>query len=285
MKEYFSTGYKNAKKDWRINLIKFVLLLFGIYFMALGIAIYIPTEIGASQVDFTTFVLVGLKTGTTERLDNFTKVYSDMLIYFYLVLTFISTCMGLVNTIRAHKKTMEPKVWIGFVFTLITNIAITFILPKVVYLNSMYVTYDGVKDMIMVNGVVSTGVASWIFAGAFIVFCLGVTCWVKSGWATGPYNTVCDELLKMTRLTFPMARLICDAAMVVPGLILLWVIPNGDKTGFLFTNLSIGTLVFVFATGPLCGAMKKLLDKIIDYDMLKRGNEKVVVVDNEQKAS
>nr|WP_243729736.1 hypothetical protein [Mycoplasma capricolum] len=60
MKEYFCNLKTNISKNKKQYLIRLFCLLVGLYIFSLSIALYVPTAVGASHVDFTNFSILTL---------------------------------------------------------------------------------------------------------------------------------------------------------------------------------------------------------------------------------
>ncbi|AHI52387.1 SPE_1075/MLC_0560 family membrane protein [Spiroplasma culicicola] len=275
MKSWFKeqTGY--IKKDWRVLLVKASLLIAGMFIMALGIRLYIPTGIGKSQVDFTIFTLIGLKLGNGDVTSAAAyDSYSGMLLYFYLVIALISASMSLVNSIKKYREAKDKGIWVNFSFKIMADIFVSLMLPLIVLMFQKIINEDSIVNLIKSDSTstdVNPGKASWFFALAFLIYALGIALWVKSGWILGPYNSICQEFITLTKIQYGTGRIIMDLLMAAPGLILFWIIPSGDVStmDFLFTNFSIATMVFLFCTGPLVAQIIKILNKAVDYEKLK----------------
>lgn len=293
MKEWFDERFMYAKVNFRVLIIKTALLIAGMMVMALGIALYIPTGLGKSQVDFTVFTFIYVFRGkfvddnSAMQANGAGMPYSTMLTWFYVMTLLVSGIMGLVATLNNYKKNKVKAVWIGLATIVATDLAITFIFPYMVNffsvssgsggvfgiqakLTSWFATFDSA------NGESSSaGIRSWMFVLAFIVFCLGIALWVKSTWAPGPYNSICTQFMALTKLNYTISRIVCDLIIVAPALVAIWIVP-GESATYFFKNFAIATIAFVFVAGPFVSLMLKGMDKVIDYKKLTKDHNQNV---------
>ncbi|AOG60005.1 hypothetical protein SHELI_v1c00500 [Spiroplasma helicoides] len=264
------------KTNYRVVILKLFLLISGMFLMALGIRLYIPTQIGASQVDFSIYTMIGLKSGTTGIFENNNQVleqyYANFLTYFYIGLTFIAAIFSTISTIKEFKSTKDKTIWINYTFKILFDVIITFLLPQIVNLFNDLISSNSILNLLRddFSGQNSPGKAAWFFLLAYIIYIVGICLWVKSTWALGPYNSICSEFVRLTKIKYGASRFICDILMILPGVLFFGLITNGDKLSFFFTNFSIATMVFLFLTGPICNTLIKRLDKVLDYNKLTK---------------
>ncbi|WP_425379630.1 SPE_1075/MLC_0560 family membrane protein [Spiroplasma endosymbiont of Stenodema calcarata] len=271
MKKLFTKIKWQWQHLWHIFLLQGFLVFIGIYLTSLGIAIYAPTSTGASQIDFTVFALLALMYGNygNGHLHDtvLTAHYAVVLWLYYLVLILFTIIFMLITNIKAYQKTKDREIWVKFGIMIIGDLFLAWLLPLLIHFNWKYIiSADAIQQWAESSG----GIAAWLFLGGFSLYCIGIAIWIFSKTLYGPYNDICEAFIKLTKLKYPVARILLDVMMVIPGFIFWLFLPlNNDKWNFLFTNFSFGTVAFVFISGPYVNVVKKVLAKFIKIDLWK----------------
>lgn len=287
MLTYLKKSFKYGKVNWRILLIKGTLLFFGLFIMALGISLYLPTGIGLSDVDFTVYTFIYVWRGEIMPSTDIGPYYSTVLMFFFISVSLLTLIFGSISAGIQYKKWKDKRAWNSVIIFLITDIIIIFTFPQIVnffllpwgeggVVGFLYILSDWFESL---SGepntpltVQNAGIRGWMFVLAFIIFCLGVSLWAKSTWAPGPYNSVCAAFMKMTNLNYQTSRILCNVIIITPGAIAIWFLSSGDRTPAqaFFDNFGIATMAFVFISGPIINFIIKYLNKWINYEKLLR---------------
>ncbi|WHQ37475.1 SPE_1075/MLC_0560 family membrane protein [Spiroplasma sp. SV19] len=271
MKKWFNKMKQQWQQLWHIFLLQGFLFFVGIYLTSLGIAIYAPTSTGASQIDFTIFALLALMYGNyaNGHLQDtvLTAHYALALWMYFLILVFFTIIFMLIVNIKAYRNTKDRQIWVKFTIMILGDLVLAWLLPLLIHFNWQYII-SAVRIQQWAES--SGGIAAWLFLGGFSLYCLGLAIWIYSKTWYGPYNHICEAFIKLTKLKYPVARILLDVMMVIPGFIFWVFLPlNNDKWNFLFTNFSFGTMAFIFISGPYVNVFKKILAKFLKIDLWK----------------
>ncbi|AGJ91107.1 SPE_1075/MLC_0560 family membrane protein [Mycoplasma putrefaciens] len=253
--------------DLKVNhkkyLIKLACLILGIYIFSLSIAVYAVTAVGASQVDFTNFAILGIfsKWDMSTGLVNLDS-YKWALFALYGSLLVLSAIFLSVSIFRKYKKNKDKKLWLELVVLIVLDLIIIFTMPFAIDGQIAMLGAIGYNDWMIKTTVYQY--RTIFFLIAYILYIVGLTFWVHSGWLISPYNSINTSFMKMTNLPFNTSRVLMDLLIFLPGLILLLVNPVAWelKGKFLLNYLNIGTIIFVFATGPILSKTLTMLNKV-----------------------
>ena len=155
MKKYFCNLKTSISQNKKQYLIRLGCLLIGLYLFSLSIALYVPTAVGASQVDFTNFSILALfkdwaKVGdkTVEGLVAATN-YKLALMSLYGFLLLVSVVFSVLSIIREYKVTKDKKLWLQLIPLIVLDVIINVGLSYVI---------DGQIEMLKVIGYLD-----WLF--------------------------------------------------------------------------------------------------------------------------
>lgn len=270
MKEYFCNLKTNISKNKKQYLIRSFCLLVGLYIFSLSIALYVPTAVGASHVDFTNFSILTLfkdwAKGTDQKeipgLVSPTN-YKLALMSLYGFLLVVSVIFLTVSIIKEYKVTKNKKLWLQLipliVFDVLINVGLSYVidgqilmLDKIGYLNWMF------------NSSTAYQFRTIFFLIAFILYIVGLTFWIHSGWLLGSYNSINTNFMRLTKLPFNVSRVLMDVLIIIPGVIMFLVNPiSWDiKVKFLLNYVNIGTIGFLFLAGSLLAKSLGFINKI-----------------------
>ncbi|ADR24237.1 putative membrane protein [Mycoplasma leachii PG50] len=269
MKKYFCNLKTSISQNKKQYLIRLGCLLIGLYLFSLSIALYVPTAVGASQVDFTNFSILALfkdwakvNEKTVEGLVAATN-YKLALMSLYGFLLLVSVVFLVLSIIREYKITKDKKLWLQLIPLIVLDVIINVGLSYVI---------DGQIEMLKVIGYLdwlfnqSTAYQfrTIFFTIAFVLYIVGLTFWIHSGWLLGSYNSINTNFMRLTKLPFNVSRVLMDVLIIIPGVIMLLVNPiSWDiKAKFLLNYVNIGTIGFLFLAGPMLGKTLGLLNKI-----------------------
>ncbi|WP_368487002.1 SPE_1075/MLC_0560 family membrane protein [Spiroplasma sp. DGKH1] len=285
MQLYFKREIINWKNNWRTILIRFVIYIVGVYLFGLGIALYMNTRVGASQVDITNFAFLGVLINITKTGENKGALgpdelshYSYFLMIFYVCMFGAATIMRIINVIIKYRHTKENNVIMeGIVYTVLDLIPL-FVWAYFVQLNLLFLG-GAVGDRISHMGILER---TWIFMAAFIIYCFGIAFAVYANMLFGPYNALSMELHRLTKMNYKLARVIADLCLALVGIILIlacsW---SWDlKLAFFSNYLGFGTIFMTFISGPIIGVILTYMHKFIKLDRLTKPT--VVINENNE---
>lgn len=271
MKKAFNDFYKNFKIEWKLYLVKFGFLSAGLYLFTLGIAIYAPTAVGASHMDFAIYSLIMNFWGTTSSgtLDSSVQQahYPTVLTIYFIGIMLVSVIFAIASAIIKQKKHKDKTGWIKVVVVIVTDLIITFLLPQIIAWQWLYVDMSKLD-----SDALDANARNLVFLGAWVIYVFGVAAWVYSGWLLGPYNSVADSFINLTKMKYNLARILMDILIIAPGFIIVFAAQEDwtVKSKFLLNYLNFGTVFFVIITGPVAGLIiNNICKKICDYDKLK----------------
>ncbi|AHI53629.1 transmembrane protein [Spiroplasma sabaudiense Ar-1343] len=264
MKKFASNFKQLIVIEWKILLYRFGIFVVGWYLFTLAIALYTPTMVGASQIDFTIFAFLGVfsnsKIDGAGSITNALGQYSTYLLLMYVVMMVITVIMGAINTALDFKKNKNVEKIYWYILFVIGDIISLFIIPLGVQMQFLYIT-----DAIYAN--LSEKAANylriWIFVIAFLTYCISIALMVYCSIMPGVYNSIAEESRKLTKMSYQASRVLWDFLLIVPGVLIL-IIVNWDATiklNFLINYLSFGTIFFIFLTGPIVNQILKLFNK------------------------
>ncbi|WP_339034079.1 SPE_1075/MLC_0560 family membrane protein [Spiroplasma endosymbiont of Cantharis rufa] len=277
MKNLFNENMKSFSKNWKAIIVKFILLILGILLTAFGLALYQQPSVGGSQIDWLIYNVLSIsipfvKEGKVGQgvYDN----YAISLTTLYIVLILFAICFSIKPTIDEYKKTKSKSAWFKFSWFILADIIITFIVPQIVGLFITPLSQMGIRELI-------PGARNLIFIAGFLCFVLGIAFWVKSGWLLGPFNNICEQFLRLTKMSYSKSRLIIDISILIIAFAFFPFVKGEEasKTDFLLTNFGLGTICFTFLVGPLVNQILIILDKVFDYK--KMNNKENIVVNKE----
>ncbi|AHI53372.1 SPE_1075/MLC_0560 family membrane protein [Spiroplasma culicicola] len=274
MKLYYEQMKENVKLRWRSLLVRFFLFIFGFAISTLGIAFYTTTKIGASQMDFTIYVISAMIDGydmsngsmTSEVIQGIYILIYNLILALFVILSIAFSLPKIIKDLKEKNSVSTIQMTIN----LICDIIIVFLAPL---LMQLYLKQVVAVEQIMSEST-SQNIRNLIFIGGFVMFCIGVAMWVHANMSLGPYNSYASSFQNLTGLNYAISRVLMDLLIFVPGLILFPFIPGdwNQKTQFLLTNLGIGTIAFTFLTGPFVNLIIKGLKKIFDWDKIDKIN-------------
>lgn len=256
---------EDIKNNRRKYLIRLICLILGFYLFSLSIALYAVTNVGASQVDFTNFAILGIFDKWTNKDSGLVELsqYKIALTSLYLFLMILSAIFLSVSILKKYKVEKNKKLWIELVVLIVLDLIVIFTMPYLINAQIAMFGKIGYNEW-MFNSSTQYQFRTIFFLIAYALYILGLTFWVHSGWLISPYNSINNSFMKMTKLPFNTSRVLMDILIFLPGVIILLVNPVSwsIKGQFLLNYLNIGTIMFVFATGPLLGKTLNVLNKI-----------------------
>ncbi|WP_338984029.1 SPE_1075/MLC_0560 family membrane protein [Spiroplasma endosymbiont of Othius punctulatus] len=261
--EDFKLNFKNL---WKYYLVKVAFLLLGLYLFTLGIAIYTPTSVGASHMDFSIFAIISTLHGVVGDNSNVDLGYYPNLLTLYFVGILIGALIfGLIFSVKDWKENKNKMTWINLTIIILADLIIVFGLPQMVNMQWLYIPQDAIAN---IN---NASARNWIFIGAYSIYVFGVAFWVMSGILGGPYNTICTYLMKATGWKYNVARIVADLIITFPGFI--FILANGltwsQKGDFMLTYLNFGSICFVILTGPIVGLIIPKINKVWNIEDYK----------------
>ncbi|AXK50720.1 SPE_1075/MLC_0560 family membrane protein [Spiroplasma alleghenense] len=263
MKQFINDFNKIIKTEWKILLSRFGIFVLGWFLFTLSIALYTPTSVGASQIDFTIFNFLGAFSDGGIRPNGEIDLtsYSTYLLLFYVIMMVITVIMGSINVAIDYKKNRNVQKIYWYILFVIGDIISLFIIPLGVKMQMLYI------DESMFAGYSENAVKILrfvVFISAFLIYCLSIALMVYCGIMPGVYNSIAEEFRKLTKMSYQASRILWDFLLIVPGLILLIFInwSSDLKLAFLGNYLYFGTVFFIFLTGPLVGVLLKQFNKI-----------------------
>ncbi|UWD35069.1 hypothetical protein NX779_00205 [Mycoplasma cottewii] len=96
---------EDIKNNRRKYLIRLICLILGFYLFSLSIALYAVTNVGASQVDFTNFAILGIFDKWTNKDSGLVELsqYKIALTALYLFLMILSAIFLSVSILKKYK--------------------------------------------------------------------------------------------------------------------------------------------------------------------------------------
>ncbi|WP_338972386.1 SPE_1075/MLC_0560 family membrane protein [Spiroplasma endosymbiont of Panorpa germanica] len=265
MKQFTKDFQILIKTEWKILLSRFGIFILGWFLFTLSIALYTPTSVGASQIDFTIFNFLGAfsKGGINPDGTIDLASYSSYLLIFYSIMMVITVVMGSINVTLDYKKNKNVQKIYWYILFVIGDIISLFIIPLGVQIQMLYINgsmFEGQTQNI------EKILRFIVFIAAFLIYCVAIALMVYCGIMPGVYNSIAEEFRKLTKMSYQASRIIWDFLLIVPGVILLIAISwDADlKLAFLGNYLYFGTILFIFITGPLVGFMLKKLNKVFN---------------------
>ncbi|ALD66886.1 SPE_1075/MLC_0560 family membrane protein [Spiroplasma cantharicola] len=275
MKKLWNDQLKNFSNNWKVISVKIVLLILGILLTSFGLALYQQPSVGGSQIDWLIYNVLSISIPFIEEGKVGQGVYDNYAISLttlYVVLILFAICFSIKPTIDEYKKTKSKKAWFKFSWFILADIIITFIVPQIVGLFIAPLSQMGISELI-------PGARNLIFIGGFLCFVMGIALWVKSGWLLGPFNNICEQFLRLTKMNYSNGRLIIDIAILVIAFVFFPFVrgEGATKLDFLLTNFGLGTICFTFLVGPLVNQVLNILNKLFDYKKMTSLKEEKVV--------
>ncbi|AGR42521.1 SPE_1075/MLC_0560 family membrane protein [Spiroplasma diminutum] len=271
MKYWLKNQKKLIKNNWKGILIKVILLILGVIVSSFGLALYQQPAVGGSQIDWFIYNALSLvepfsKDGSV-RGEVLNKFYPTSLTLVYIILIIFAIGFSIKPTMEEYKKLKSKIIWFSFLFVVIADIAITFIVPQIVGLFLRSLSELNIKNTDPNN----LAIRNLALIGGFLAFVIGIALWVKSGLLLGPFNNICTQFIRLTKMNYAMGRLLIDISILILGFILFPFIigeEGSNKTNFLLTNFGLGTICFTFLVGPIVNTQLNILNKFIDYEKL-----------------
>ncbi|WP_338985009.1 SPE_1075/MLC_0560 family membrane protein [Spiroplasma endosymbiont of Diplazon laetatorius] len=278
MKKWFKETSQNISQKWLSNLIKFFLFSAGVVISAFGLALYQQPAVGGSQIDWTLYNILALKipyAADGSLINDIRNIYGTALATLYIIFIIIAIGFAIKPSIDDYKNSKKKSIWVLFVWMIIADIIITFTVPLLIGEIS-----KGLEGIIKTdNGIIisSVGFRNLLFIAGFLCFVIGTALWVKTGWILGPFNNICTQFLRLTKLNYAAGRLIIDISILAVGFMFFpFIKGEGTKTDFLMTNFGLGTICFTFLVGPLVNSILKILNKICDFEKIDKLTNKSV---------
>ncbi|WP_342252260.1 SPE_1075/MLC_0560 family membrane protein [Spiroplasma endosymbiont of Amphibalanus improvisus] len=257
MKKYLNEIKLVWKNDWKTILFRFGVYIFGVYIFGLGIALYLNTQVGLSQIDITVYAYIVISHNITTGVvtpEQITDYYSLYLIVLYVGLFIVGSIMKIYTTIRNYLKFKDTQIIYKNVTMILLDIIPIFLWPLFVSLSSMYVPIDAIGQM-------SAFARTWIFMGAFLLYCLGIALVVYSNLLLGPYNSLSANFCEITKINYKVSRVLFDCLIASVGIISL-LINNPPGLNIFWDNYFVfGTIFMMFISGPIIGLMLKYLNQ------------------------
>ncbi|WFQ93168.1 hypothetical protein MFERI15181_00053 [Mycoplasma feriruminatoris] len=268
MKKYFCNLKTSISQNKKQYLIRLGCLLIGLYLFSLSIALYVPTAVGASHVDFTNFSILALfkdwikVDGKTVEGTIDPTNYKSALLSLYAFLLFVSIVFLTISIIREYRVTKDKKLWLQLIPLIVLDMIINVGLSYVIEGQIQMLVKIGYMELM--NNTPPYQYRTIFFTVAFVLYIAGLTFWIHSGWLLGSYNSINTNFMRLTKLPFNVSRVLMDVLIIVPGVIMFLVNPiSWDiKAKFLLNYVNIGTIGFLFLAGPLLGKTLGLLNKI-----------------------
>lgn len=261
MKEKFDFNLEKLKKvRWKNLTIRFIIYIFGVYLFGLGIAIYLNTQVGASQIDITNFAFIALIKGiASDGSLNSLGIYPTVLLVFYLIMLFFVVSLRFTNAAINYKKNKDKKIFLTALFHSILDLIPTFMWAYFVDLSELYIPVNAIGNLPILA-------KTWIYMAGFLIYCAGIAITVFANMLYGPYNGLSQELYILTKWNYKLCRIIMDVILMTIGIITMVITPlfswhaKGEWFGKYF---GFGTIFMAFISGPVIGTMLHTIKKYI----------------------
>ncbi|AGR41649.1 SPE_1075/MLC_0560 family membrane protein [Spiroplasma taiwanense] len=278
MKILYLSKMKYLKTNYLRVIVKILLFLLGFILSTLGIAMYISSTIGASQIDWTLYNISSIigkynfETGTMSD-EVLKSTYILALNILYIIMVFFSFIFALSPTIKEYKKIRKNEIWFNLLIIIISDIIIAFLTPLLL---NFYFKNVIILDKIM-SDKITQEIRNWIFIAGFTIFCFGIALWVHSGIIMGPFNNICYQLMRLTNMNYLKSRVIIDFCIFFPGIVFWFFIPGNwnQRLLFLTKNFGIGTIAFTFIAGPYINMFLNFIKKCIKYFKINQVNKNI----------
>ncbi|WP_339020839.1 SPE_1075/MLC_0560 family membrane protein [Spiroplasma endosymbiont of Atherix ibis] len=271
MKKWIEENKIYLSNHWLSILAKIILAFLGLFISCFGLALYQQPAVGGSQIDWTLYNIIATMTpyGSDGSMfgEKFVSIYPIALLTCNIILILFAIGFSIKPSIDDYKLTKKNKIWVLFVWMIIADLIITFSIPFIIKMFIPIVSQWVSREGKSISS--SIGIRNWLFIAGFLCFVLGIGFWVKSGWMLGPFNNICTQFLRLTKLNYTIGRLIIDIFIFSLGFAFFPFI-KGDSTklNFFLTNFGLGTICFTFLVGPLVNYLILFLDKICNYEKM-----------------
>ncbi|AUB32146.1 SPE_1075/MLC_0560 family membrane protein [Spiroplasma floricola] len=271
MKKWIIENKVYIGNHWLSILVKIILAFLGLFISSFGLALYQQPAVGGSQIDWTLYNIIAtiIPYGSDGSLsgEKFVSIYPTTLLIWNIVLILFAIAFSIKPSIDDYKSTKKNKIWVLFVWIIIADLVITFSVPFIIKMFMPIVSQWVSRDGTSISS--SIGVRNWLFIAGFLCFVLGIGFWVKSGWMLGPFNNICTQFLRLTKLNYTVGRLLIDIVIFALGFAFFpFIQGESTKTDFLLTNFGLGTVCFTFLVGPLVNYLILFLDRICNYEKM-----------------
>ncbi|WP_031542529.1 SPE_1075/MLC_0560 family membrane protein [Mesoplasma photuris] len=249
-------------------LFKILLFLLGTYLFTLGLSLYLPTAFGVMHLDFTIYSLLmwfkGVEIDGTLTPEISNGIYHWLILgILFFILAIISTGFLIWSYAKQGKEVLRKKEVKKIIFwSFISDFAIVLMEPAFLLLHEhTIVTHEvasAIKEMPEQFRIL-------ILLGGFLLNALGDAIWISSKICLGPYNSICSNFQKATNWNYTPSRIMLDCLILLPGILFVIIQPGvwQIKGDFFLNYLNIGTIMFVFAFGPIVHLFEKYINKLL----------------------